>query len=75
MVNPRTSVPMAIPYPNYNKYANPNAHVRVCNVVVRANGKKSKEYIINAFNYTLRKMVLDWCRSYMSKFPNYIFLN
>jgi hypothetical protein len=46
MVNPRARVPMAMPYPNYNKYANPNARVRVCNVVVRENGKKSKEYIL-----------------------------
>ncbi len=60
-------------YLDYKKDANANAHVRVFNVIVRTNGKTSKEYIINAFGYTLRKMASDWCHNYMSKFLNCIF--
>jgi hypothetical protein len=34
-----------------------------------------KEYIINAFDYTLRKTTSNWCHNYISENPNYIFLN
>jgi hypothetical protein len=45
------------------KNANPYAHVKLFQTIVRANGKTSKEYIINAFNYTLRKMASNWCHN------------
>ncbi len=61
-------------YLDYKKDANPNVHVRVFNATVRANGETSKEYIINAFSYTLKKMALDLCHNYMLDFPNYIYL-
>jgi hypothetical protein len=60
-------------YLDYKKDANPNAHVKVFEAAIRVNGETFEEYIINAFNYTLRKMTLDYCHNYMLKFPNYIF--
>ncbi len=44
------------------------------NSIVKADAETSKEYVINAFNYTLRDMASNWCRNYMSKFPDYTFL-
>jgi len=44
------------------------------NSVVKANVKTFEEYIINVFSYTLRNTTLEWCHNYMSKFPNYMFL-
>jgi hypothetical protein len=46
-------------YPNYKKDANPNVHVTMFQVAIRVNGETFEEYIINAFNYTLREMRLD----------------
>ncbi len=43
------------------------------NSVVKANAETSNEYIIIMFNYTLRD-TSNWCHNYMSKFPNYAFL-
>jgi hypothetical protein len=57
-------------YPDFKEDANPDAHVKVFNVVIKKNVETSEEYIINLFNYT----ELDWCHNYMSKFPNCIFL-
>jgi hypothetical protein len=37
----------------------PNAHVKVFIVIVTENRKTSKEYIINAFSYTVKEMGLD----------------
>jgi hypothetical protein len=44
-------------YPNYKKGVDYYVHVRVFQVAIKANGKISKEYIINAFNYTLRETI------------------
>jgi hypothetical protein len=41
--------------------------------MVKINVETSEDYIINAFNYTLRDMALDWCHNYMSKKFNCIF--
>jgi hypothetical protein len=60
-------------YLNHKKDANPNAHVNVFHIAVRTNGETSKEYTINAFNYTLKETASNWCQNYMSKFPNYSF--
>jgi hypothetical protein len=57
--------------PNFKKDVDPNVHVRVFNSVVKC---KCKEYIINAFNYMLKDMTLDWSHNYMSKFHACIFL-
>lgn len=42
-------------YSNYKKDVDPYAHVKVLNVAIKANGETFKEYIINAFSYTLQK--------------------
>jgi hypothetical protein len=60
-------------YLNYKKNANPNAHVRVFNVAMKLNGETYEEYIVNAFNYTLRKMASYWGHNYMLEFLDYNF--
>jgi hypothetical protein len=68
-VNLGIEVPMDRPYQSTlkylddNKYANPNAHVRVFNVIVRENGETFEEYLTNAFFYTLRKTTSNWCHN------------
>jgi hypothetical protein len=46
-------------YQNYKKDVDPNVHVRMFQVVVKANGETLQEFIINTFNYTLKEMTLD----------------
>jgi hypothetical protein len=65
---------VVLKYPNFVKDDDPNAHVRVFNYAMKANAKTLEEYIINAFNYILRNITLDWCHNYMSKFHDCIFL-
>lgn len=60
MVKPYRST---LKYPNYKKDVDPNARVKLFQAIVRENGKTFKDYIINAFNYTLRKMASDWCHN------------
>jgi len=60
-------------YLDYKKDANPNARVKVFNVAMKENGETYEEYIVNAFNYTLREMASYWGHNYMLKFPNYSF--
>jgi hypothetical protein len=50
---------VAFKYPDFIKDANPNAHVRVFNFIIKKNAKTFEEYIINAFNYMLKDMALD----------------
>jgi hypothetical protein len=52
---------VASPYQSTLKYpdkknANPNVHVTIFHVAIRTNGETSKEYIINAFNCTLKEI-------------------
>jgi len=58
---------VALKYPNFKKDDDPDVHVRMFNFVIKSNAKTFEEYIINAFNYTLRDITLDWCHNYMSK--------
>ncbi len=60
-------------YLDRKKDANPYAHVNVFHVAVKTNAETSKEYIINAFSYTLKEIASNWCHNYMLKFPNYSF--
>jgi len=79
MENPGAKISKARPYrlvlkyPYYKKDADVDAHVRVFNVDVKANGETSKEYIITTFNYTLKEMSSYWCHKYMLKFHDYNF--
>jgi hypothetical protein len=43
------------------------------NSVIKVNIKTFKEYIINAFNYTLKNTTSNQCYNYMLKFFDYIF--
>jgi hypothetical protein len=65
---------VALKCPNFKKDVDPNAHVKVFNSIMKVNVETSKKYIINAFNYMLKHMTLDWCHNYMLEFPNYIYL-
>ncbi len=67
------SYQLVLKYPYYEKDADVDAHVRVFNVDVKANGETSKEYIITTFNYTLKETSSDWCHKYMLKFHDYNF--
>jgi hypothetical protein len=65
---------VALKYLDLKKDVDLDFHVRVFNFVVKDNAKTSKEYIINAFSYMLiDTMALNWCHTYMLKFPKYIF--
>jgi hypothetical protein len=55
-------------YPNYKKDANLDAHVKVFQAAIKANGETSEKYIINVFSYTLKKTTSNWCHNHMSKF-------
>ncbi len=50
---------VAFKYPDFKKDDDLDVHVKVFNFVVKANAETSKEYIINAFNYTLRNTTSD----------------
>ncbi len=45
---------VAFKYLDFKKDVDPNAHVKMFNFAVKENAKTFKEYIINAFNYTLK---------------------
>jgi hypothetical protein len=64
---------VAYKYLDFKKDANRDVHVRVFNYVGMANVKTFKEYIINAFNHTLKNTSLNWCYNYMIEFHDYIF--
>ncbi len=65
---------VVLKYLDFKKDVDLDAHVKVFNSVVKENVKTFQEYIINAFSYTLRDTTSNKCHNYMSKFPNYIFL-
>jgi hypothetical protein len=62
MAKPYRSI---LEYPNYKKDANPDAHVKVFQKIIRAKGETLEEYIINTFSYTLKEMTSNWCHNYM----------
>jgi hypothetical protein len=64
---------VAIKYLGFRKDVNSNVHVRVFNSIVKTNVETSKEFIINAFSYTLRDITSNWCHNYMSEFSDNTF--
>ncbi len=60
-------------YPKYVKDVDPNAHVKVFKVVIKANGETNDEEIVNLFSFSLRDTVSNWCNNYMGNYPNCIF--
>ncbi len=72
MVNPRRPpLPPNRPYhrplkyPGYVKDFDPNAHVKVFKVTIRANGETEDAKIVNLFNFTFKDTIFDWCNNYM----------
>ncbi len=64
---------VALKYLDFKKDIDLDARVKVFNFAIKENAKTSKEYIINAFNHTLKNTTSDRCYNYMSKFLDYIF--
>jgi hypothetical protein len=56
---------VTLKYPYFKIYINPDAHVKMFNSIVKVNVKTSREYIINAFSYTLKDITYDWFHNYM----------
>jgi hypothetical protein len=81
MVNPnRPPLPPNKPYhwpfnyPKYVKDSNPNAHVKVFKVAIRANGETKYAKNVNMFSFTFSDIVFDWCNNYMGDYLNCIFV-
>jgi hypothetical protein len=66
---------VALKYLDFKKDVDLDVHVKVFNFAIKANAESSEEYIINAFNYTLRDMASKWCHNYMSNFFTMFFRN
>jgi hypothetical protein len=58
-------------YIQYKKDSNPNAHLQIFKVVVKANDEMINKEIIHLSNFTLKDNALDWCNNYMRDHPNY----
>jgi hypothetical protein len=56
------------------KDSNPNVHVIVLKVAIRANGERDDAKIVNLFSFTLRDIVFDWCNNYMGDYLDCIFV-
>jgi hypothetical protein len=76
MVNPsRPPLPPNRPYHrplNYHEYvkdSNPNAHVRVFKIAIRANSEIDDVEIVNIFSFTLKDIVSNWCNNCMGDYP------
>ncbi len=50
---------VTLKYPDFKKDVDPYVHVKVFNFAIKTNAETSKEYIINAFNYTLKNITLN----------------
>jgi hypothetical protein len=56
---------VAFKYPDFKKDVDPNALVKVFNSLVKVNVETFEEYIINAFNYTVKDTTSNRCHNYM----------
>jgi hypothetical protein len=55
------------------KDSNPNVHVRVFKVTIRANGEIEDAKIVNMFSFTLKEIMSNYCNNYMGDYPNCTF--
>jgi hypothetical protein len=62
-------------YPEYVKEFNPNTHVRVFKVAIRANSEMDDVKIVNLFSFTFRDIMSDYYNNYLEDYPNYTFAN
>jgi hypothetical protein len=60
-------------YLEYVKDSNPNVHVRVFKVAIKANNETDDAEIVNMFNFTLKDIMFDWCNNYLGDYPNCTF--
>jgi hypothetical protein len=60
-------------YPEYVKDSNPNVHVKVFKVAIRANSGIDDAKIVNMFSFTLRDIVFNWCNKYFRDYPDCTF--
>jgi len=56
---------VAFKYPDFKKDVDPNVLVKVFNSLVKVNVETFEEYIINAFNYTVKDTTSNRCHNYM----------
>ncbi len=56
---------VAFKYPDFKKDVDPNVPVKVFNSLVKVNVETFEEYIINAFNYTVKDTTSNRCHNYM----------
>jgi hypothetical protein len=64
-------------YHEYKKDIDPNAHVWIFNITIKANGEIKDEKIMNMFSFTLKDIAFDWywCSNYMNNYPSYKFVD
>jgi len=62
-------------YPKYVKEFNPDAHVRVFKVAIRADNEIDDVKIVNLFSFTFKDIMSDYCNNYLGDYPNYTFAN
>jgi hypothetical protein len=65
---------VALKYFDFKKGVDLDVHIRMFISIVKENAKTFEKYIINVFSYTLKGTTSYWCHNYMSKFPDYVFL-
>jgi hypothetical protein len=56
-------------YLEYVKDLDPDVHVGVFKVAIRANGEIEDAKIINLFSFTFKDIVFDRCNNYMGDYP------
>jgi hypothetical protein len=81
MVNPsRPPLPPNRPYcrplnyPKYVKDYDPNVHVKVFKVAIKANNETNDAEIINLFNITFKDIVCCRCNNYVGDYPDCTFV-
>jgi hypothetical protein len=63
----------SLPYPTYSARINPNAHVRVFQKAIQANGERNDLDIVNLFCFTLNDAILEWGENSMKSQPRCTF--
>jgi hypothetical protein len=60
-------------YPEYVKDSDPNVHVKVLKVDIRANGETKSVKFVDLFSFTLRNTMSNWCNNYTGDYLNCTF--
>ncbi len=76
----RPPLPPNIPYCwplNYLEYVkdfDPNAHVKVFNIAIRANSETNDAKIVIFSVLPFKDIMSNWCNNYLGNYPNCIFI-